>query len=210
MLSCSIFEEENSFQCWKWLAGVALEVNPGIHHRTQAMKRTGESRLHQVQNKDTRKSTVVLQIHEGKKERKASPGISFLFLEGKSFLLGHWYPCFWTSGDVYPGFEARIETLICLLHYLHAMNSPHSYLMWHLLTSWWPVWQPSHFDPHTCIQALVGLDSGDKLADVLQHVIKQSSTDWAKPVRPQIFLLSQTFLQKLIAVFNSVLVWINV
>ena len=33
----------------------------------------------------------------------------------KSFSWGHWYPCFWTSGDVYPGFQIQGGSLFCML-----------------------------------------------------------------------------------------------
>ena len=59
-------------------------------------------------------------------------------------------PLFWTSGDVCPGFlsiQTRVDSLIRVLHRLHAMDSSDSPLVQHLLTSLWPAWQPSHFDP---------------------------------------------------------------
>ena len=45
-----------------------------------------------------------------------------------SFLWGHWYPCFLTSGDVCPGFQSQGGALVCTLSCLHAMDSPDSSL----------------------------------------------------------------------------------
>ena len=69
------------------------------------------------------------------------------FLEGiKSVLWGYWYPRFWTSGDICPGFKGQVGSFICMLPHLHKMDSSESPLVRHLLTSWQPAWQPSLFD----------------------------------------------------------------
>ena len=47
--------------------------------------------------------------------------------------------------------------------------------MRHLLTSWRPAWQPSRSLPHTCEQALVGLEAGT------YHAVDECSTDLAVP-----------------------------
>ena len=77
-----------------------------------------------------------------------------------SFLWGHWYHSFGLLVTSAMGFKARVCSIVCMLHCLHAMNSSDSPLAQHLLTSWQPAWQPSLLDPRTCVQALVGLQSG--------------------------------------------------
>ena len=64
---------------------------------------------------------------------------------------------FLTSGDESYG-GSLAGTLPCLI----TMDSPDSPLVWHLLTSWWPAWQLSLFDSHTCTcrQTLVGPEYG--------------------------------------------------
>ena len=52
-------------------------------------------------------------------------------------------------------FKAKVILLACVLHHLHAMKSSDLPPVQHLLTSW----QPNHFDPYTCIEVLVGLES---------------------------------------------------
>ena len=47
----------------------------------------------------------------------------------------------WTSGDVCHGFQSQGGSHACMLQI--AMDSSDSPLVWHLLTSWWPAWQPS-------------------------------------------------------------------
>ena len=66
------------------------------------------------------------------------------FFEGHQFFCGttdtpfldFWWHLPWVSK---PG----LDPLTCILHCLHAMESSDSPLVWHLLTSWWPGWQPS-------------------------------------------------------------------
>ena len=48
--------------------------------------------------------------------------------------------------------------LVCFVTY--AQWNPQIPLEWHLLTSWWLAWQPSHSHPHTCEEAFVGLETG--------------------------------------------------
>ena len=65
----------------------------------------------------------------------------------ESFFWGHWYPCFGLPVTSPLGFKARMGSAlfelsrgICVT--LHVpWDSP---LVWHLLTSWQPAWQPSH------------------------------------------------------------------
>ena len=61
----------------------------------------------------------------------------FFFAGNQSFLWGHWYPCFGLLVTSVLGFKPRVDTLACVLHYLHAMDSPDSSLVRHLLTSSW-------------------------------------------------------------------------
>ena len=69
--------------------------------------------------------------------------------------VGPLIPLLWTYSDVCPWFQSQGDPLACVLHYLHATKSSDSPLVQHPLTSW----RPSHFDPHTCPKALVGLES---------------------------------------------------
>ena len=58
----------------------------------------------------------------------------------KSFLLCHRYDCFRLLVMSAMGFKARVNSLSCVLHHLHATDFSHSPLVSHLLTSWWPTW----------------------------------------------------------------------
>ena len=55
------------------------------------------------------------------------------------------YIGFWTSGIICPGFQSHRGYSACMLHCLHAIDSPDSTLVRHLLTSCFPEWQPSRF-----------------------------------------------------------------
>ena len=79
------------------------------------------------------------------------------------------------------GFKARVDSLACVLYQLCATDSTDSLLVWHLLTSWQPAWQLNHFNPHTCEQALVGIES----SMLPPHSMSQDrrSADWATLVR---------------------------
>ena len=96
------------------------------------------------------------------------------FLEDISPFGGHWWPYFgllpWVSK---PGW-------IPLLAYFVTSVSP---LVWHLITSWWPVWQLNHFDPHICAQTLVGLSPGCSMLLPHGKWLDRRSTDWAKQTR---------------------------
>ena len=65
----------------------------------------------------------------------------------ESFLWGHWYPYLGLLVTSPLGFKARVGSALFELSrgirvMLHIpWDSP---LVWHLLTSWWPAWQPSH------------------------------------------------------------------
>ena len=62
--------------------------------------------------------------------------------------VGPLIPLFWTSGDIYPGFQSQVGSLACMLPCLCTTDSWDSPLVQHLLTSWWPAWQPVVFS--TC------------------------------------------------------------
>ena len=72
------------------------------------------------------------------------------------------------------GFKARVDSFTSMICYLHTTDSSDSSLVQHLLTSWWPAWSLSCFDPHTCIQALLGLESRIERATISQHVTRQA------------------------------------
>ena len=82
-------------------------------------------------------------------------------LEDQSFLWATDTPVlgFWWCLPGPLGFKASVVPLACVLYHLCAMESSDSPLVQHLLTCWWSAWQLSHSDPHTCEQALVGLES---------------------------------------------------
>ena len=71
------------------------------------------------------------------------------------------------------GFKARVDRFCCLycrFHHLYVTDSSDSPLVWHLLTSWWPVWQPiSLFHVLVHIKALVGPELGSSVrhSDIL-------------------------------------------
>ena len=88
----------------------------------------------------------------------------------KSFMWGHWYPCFVLLVTSALGFKTRVDSFACMLCHLCAIGSSDTPLVWHLLTSWYPAWWLSYFDPHTCIQVLVGLESRIERVAASQYV----------------------------------------
>ena len=62
------------------------------------------------------------------------------------------------------GFKAKVDFLTSVLHLLCTTDS------------WWPSWQLSHFEPHTCIQALVEHESGIEHASALTLVLTVAVT----------------------------------
>ena len=61
---------------------------------------------------------------------------------------------FWTSDDICSGFQSQGGPLLCAFSLVLSSDSP---LLWHLLVSWWPAWQPNLFHPRTsrsCILCL--------------------------------------------------------
>ena len=65
-------------------------------------------------------------------------------LKGISPFVGQLISPFWTSGDLCSGLQSQDGSLTCMLCQLCTMNSSDSLLVWHLLNSWWPAWQPGH------------------------------------------------------------------
>ena len=66
-------------------------------------------------------------------------------------------PCFGLLVMSVLGFKSRGDSLTCMVCRLWSLDSSDLSLVQHLLTSLWPAWRLSHFDPCTCEQALVGL-----------------------------------------------------
>ena len=96
----------------------------------------------------------------------------FKFLEDICpFLWGHWYPCFGILVMSAQDLNTRVDSPTCMLCCPCTMDCSDSPLVWHLLTSWWPAWQLSHFNPRTCEQALVGSSV------LLPHSMRQNA-DW--------------------------------
>ena len=90
----------------------------------------------------------------------------------------------------------RVDPLTCMFRHLRATESSNSPLVRHLLTSWWPAWQPSCSNPCT-VQALVGLESG----------MTRRSTDWAMPARLVSFLTSYKFLLLVCGWVQRIMTW---
>ena len=95
----------------------------------------------------------------------------------QSFLWGNLCPCIGLLVTSPLGFKARVDTFACMLCCLCAMESSDSHLVWHLLTSWQPAWQPSH--PPILANNHWGWGGG--LSP------RSASTDWAMPARKQRF-----------------------
>ena len=74
---------------------------------------------------------------------------------------------------------AALFTLSRSKHVEHFWDS---HLVQHLLSSWWPAWQPSHSVPCTCKQAFVGLETSTYQATTHSMRPGSRSTDWATPV----------------------------
>ena len=61
------------------------------------------------------------------------------------FLWGHWYPLFWTSGDISSGLQSQSGQPYLSLVEVYMLHIPSdSPLVQHLLTSWQSAWQLSH------------------------------------------------------------------
>ena len=99
----------------------------------------------------------------------------FLIFGGHKFFCGPLIPLFWTSDDVSSGFQSQSGfCLICSC--------------WHLLTSWWPSWQESHSHPHTCKQALVGLETRTYCTTTQSVRPGRCCTNWAIPPLQSFFI----------------------
>ena len=87
-------------------------------------------------------------------------------------VLNFWWCLLWVSKPEWATLFAHGEAYV-----LHVpWDSP---LVWHLLTSWQPTWQPSHSLPHTCEQALVGLETRTYHAAAYSVRPGRSFTNWA-------------------------------
>ena len=64
----------------------------------------------------------------------------------KSFSWGHWYPCFWTSGDECPGSQCQGRSLACFLTCV-ILRFTSGVTPADCMGS---AWQPSLFNPHAC------------------------------------------------------------
>ena len=70
-------------------------------------------------------------------------------------------PLICTSGDVSSGFQSQSGQPYLSLTEVYMLHVPRdSPLVWHLLTSWWPAWQPSCSFPRNCDQTLMRLKTG--------------------------------------------------
>ena len=70
-----------------------------------------------------------------------------IFRGHKSFLRGHWYPCFGLLVMSALGFQARVDHFLPAFLPVWSSDSP---LVWHPLTVLRSAWQPCLFDPRTC------------------------------------------------------------
>ena len=83
--------------------------------------------------------------------------------------LDHWYPC---SGDVSFGFQIQSGRIIHTWWTHVCYKFPIvSLLVWHLLNSWWPVWQSSHSLPIPASKHWLG--SQTRQADALPTELDQ-------------------------------------
>ena len=115
-------------------------------------------------------------------------------------IFGPLIPLFWTSGDVSSGFQShRGQPHSCLAYVPYVLyvlwDSP---LVWHLLTSWWQAWQPSHSQPHTYEQAIGG-EGTSKPESIMPPltVWHQAGrySDWPMPTRHIWILIFFNFLE---------------
>ena len=90
------------------------------------------------------------------------PFFKNIFWRTQVLFVGPLIPLFWTSGDVFSGFQSQSGQ-----PYLHLMEAymlhvlrDYSPLVWYLTTSWQLAWHLSQSLAHTCEQALVGLETG--------------------------------------------------
>ena len=81
-----------------------------------------------------------------------------------------WWHLFWVQSQSGQPYLHLVETYV-----LHVPWD--STLVWHLLTSWQPIWQLSRSLPHTCELALVRFETGTYGA------ADKCSTDWAMPAQ---------------------------
>ena len=92
------------------------------------------------------------------------------------FFVGTLIPLFWTSGDVSSGFQSKSGQLYSCLAETYELHVPWDFLLvWHLPTSWQPAWQLSWSLPHTCEQALLGLETRT------YGFVDECSINWAMP-----------------------------
>ena len=102
-------------------------------------------------------------------------------LEDISPFYGPLISLFWTSSDVSCGFQNQSEQPYSCLADAYMLHNPwDSPLVQHLLTSWQPLWQPSHSFPHTWEQALLGLKNANFHAATNSVKPGRYSTDWAR------------------------------
>ena len=73
----------------------------------------------------------------------------FFFAKHQSFLESQ-QALFWTSSDVYPGFQSQ-SGYPCMLRCLHALDSSDSTPICRLLSSWQSAWRLSNFNTCTSI-----------------------------------------------------------
>ena len=122
----------------------------------------------------------------------------------KSFLLGHWYPCFGLLVTSPLGFKARVGSLIHALADVYVLHIPwYSPMVLHLLTFCGPAWQPSHSLPHTCEQTMAGLETGIYCVTAEGRC----STDWAMSAQFCQSNLTENFLSCIHT--NWALLWID-
>ena len=117
--------------------------------------------------------------------------LEFFFWRTSVLFRGHWYPCFGLLVTSTLGFKAREDSLTYMLLWLHAMDSSDSPPVWHLLTFWWPAWQPSHF-----IHVLAYKHWWTWVQDGECHCLtacgKADSTDWAELAQLRSMILIYT------------------
>ena len=99
----------------------------------------------------TAKEKVCLVLGINKRYGKLEILFSKIFWRTFILFVGPLIPLFWISGGFSSGFQSQSGQSYSHLVDVYVMYIPsNSLLVWHMLTSWWPAWQPSCSHPRTC------------------------------------------------------------
>ena len=137
---------------WRSSVLKAMTVNNRVYAKVKVIRILGHYQLKIAMPFKGNSSDTHQLAHD-----KWLPVVSFIFFkkigEYRSFLWGHWYPCFGFLVTFPLGFKARVGSLTCTWQRCRCYILPEIHLwcdtcwpplVWHLPTSWWPTWQLSH------------------------------------------------------------------